>query len=133
MVQGSLKMAKSNDNGKWTKKAEYGQDASFADVKLNASEKDVFLSWVKSTDANCIDSLEALIADSYRVSVKYDYQNSCVTVTLTQQDTKHRNSGLVIMSRSDNVDAAILLSGYKVFVLFEGQRLPTRSEDNSWG
>lgn len=126
-------MASNNKQKTPFKKQEYGSDASFADVKLTASEKDVFLQWREKTDANCIDSLEALIADSYRVGCKYDYQNNCFVVTLTQQDTKHRNSGLIIMSRADSIDNAILLSGYKVFVLFEGQRLPTDKRDDNWG
>lgn len=126
-------MPSNNKQGKQTNKATFGEDASYADVKLTASEKDVFLQWQEKTDANCIDSLEALIADSYRVGCKYDYNNNCVCVTLTQQDNKHRNSGLIIMSRAATVDSAIILSGYKVFVLFEGQRLPTNQRDNDWG
>jgi hypothetical protein len=126
-------MPSNNKQAKTNNRPEYGNDASFADVKLTASEKDVFLQWREKTDANCIDSLEALIADSYRVGCKYDYQNSCYVVTLTQQDTKHRNSGLIIMSRADSIDNALLLSSYKVFVLFEGQRLPTDKRDDNWG
>jgi hypothetical protein len=126
-------MPTNRQTGKQSKNPQWGSDASFADVKLNASEKDVYLQWVKTTDANCIDTLESLIADSYRVSVKYDYNNNCTVVSLTQQDTKHHNSGLVIMSRGSSVDDALLLSGYKVFVLFEGQRLPTASENDNWG
>lgn len=126
-------MAAKNNRNKQQNNSQWGQDASFADVKLNASEKDAYLAWVKKSDANSLDALERLVMDSYRVSTKYDYNNMCVVVSLTQQDNKHVNSGLVIMSRAADVDDALLLSAYKVFVLFEGQRLPTKSEDDSWG
>lgn len=126
-------MATNKSSNKRQNNSQWGQDASFADVKLNASEKDAFLLWLKNSDVNCIDCLEALIADSYRVSVKVDYNNDCTSVSLSQQDNKHRNSGLIIISRAGNVDEAIILSFYKVFVLFEGQRLPTAGQNENWG
>lgn len=126
-------MPKQRPQTKHESNSTWGHDVSFADVKLNVSERDVYLQWLKSSDANCIDSLESLVSDSYRVSLKCDYNNNCYVASLTQQDTKHINFGLVIMSRGDTVDNAILLSAYKVFVLFEGQRLPTASENNDWG
>lgn len=126
-------MANSRNNKAGNGKSNFGSDVSYADVKLIAGEKEAFLHWAKTGDVNCIDCLEALIADSYRVTVKVDYNNNSTNVSLTQQDNKHRNSGLVIISRSDNVDEALLLSFYKVFVLYEGQRLPTRDDNDTWG
>jgi hypothetical protein len=126
-------MAYEKKNKNQRQNSGWGMDVTFADAKLNAQEKDVFLSWLKTTDVNCIDCLEALIADSYRVSIKVDYNNDCTTVSLSQQDNKHRNSGLIIVSRAGSVDEAIILSYYKVFVLFAHQRLPTAGENESWG
>ena len=126
-------MARSGNGKPNNNKSSFGSDVSYADVKLVAGEKEAFFHWLKSSEANCVDCLEALIADSYRVTVKIDYNNNSTNVSLTQQDTKHRNSGLVIISRSDNVDEALLLSFYKVFVLYEGQRLPTRDDNDTWG
>jgi hypothetical protein len=79
------------------------------------------------------DWLSACLDDSFRVTFKVDYNNDAVTCTFTQQDNKHRNSGLIITSRSDNFVEAFWLNCYKVFVLFDGQRLPTRDETQSWG
>jgi hypothetical protein len=114
-------------------KNNFGGDATYADVSLSASDRDAFLNWM----GGVLDDLEVwltnIIADSYRVSLKIDYNNSCAMCTLTQQDSKHINHGLIISSRADDWVEAFWLCAYKIAVLFEGQRLPTRDENNRWG
>jgi len=115
------------------KSSNYGTDVSFADVSLNQADKDAFSNWMSGVKEDYEDWLEAAINDSYRISFKFDYNNNCVSCVFTQQDNKHVNSGLVIISRSDNPVEAFWLTVYKVWVLFEGQRLPVREDSASWG
>jgi hypothetical protein len=111
----------------------YGDSAVFADVSLTADDKIVFSKWMTDALPDSEVWLSALIDSSYRLSLKFDYNNNCYSASLTQQDNKHHNSGLIIMSRADTAIEALLMSAYKVFVLFDNERLPTRDENNSWG
>jgi len=109
-------------------------NANFADVKLTAADKDAFDQWFSSANADLEVWFQNMIDDSYRVSLKFDYNNSCYQCALTQQDAKHINANLIIISRAGSVEESFLLCCYKVSVLYEGQRLPSQSEgNNSWG
>lgn len=112
----------------------WNNDAKFAEVRLNKADSDAFSAWLTNAAPSGIECLGWMCDDSYRVSVKYDYHNNCYVCSLTQQDPKHRNNGLVIVSRADSAETAIQMSLYKIEVMFQGQRLPDSSENgNSWG
>jgi hypothetical protein len=108
-------------------------EVNYANVTLSQADKVSFDAWLENAGQDFEQWFLALVDDSYRVSLKFDYGNNCYMATLTQQDAKHVNSGLTIISRGSNAIEAILMSAYKVFVLFEGQRLPVQDRDNTWG
>lgn len=112
---------------------EWNSDVSYADVRLSSADKDAFLNWTKGVSQDFSTALTMVLDESYRVTFKYDYNNSCHVCTFTQQDNKHHNRGLAIMSRSDEPEEAFWLNVYKVHVLYEGQRIPTQTEGNTWG
>lgn len=118
-----------------TFKTNYGENASglFADVKLNANDRQAFDEWYKHSFPETAEAIGILCGESYRVTFKDDIDRDCVVVTLTQQDSKHHNANLVIMSRSDSYDEALAIALYKVHVLFEGVRLPTSQQADTWG
>jgi hypothetical protein len=107
--------------------------ALYADVTLTAADKVAFLSWMSSVSGDFGLGLQSMLDQSYRVTFKTDYHNSCEQVTFTQQDEKHHNQGLIIISRSDSAEEAFWITVYKTEVLFEGQRLPTREDQAGWG
>jgi hypothetical protein len=111
----------------------YGDNAVFADVSLTTDDKAAFSSWIDDALPDIDIWIAALTDDSYRVSLKFDYNNNCYSAALTQQDDKHNNAGLIIMSRANTAVEALMMSAYKVFVLFEGERLPIRDQNNAWG
>jgi hypothetical protein len=109
-------------------------NADFADVTLTQSDKDAFLKWMTGAAADFSEALTMCLQEGYRLSLKFDYDNSCYIASLTQQDRKHHNHNLVITSRSDDAEEAFFLSFYKVAILFPGERLPTRAETRrDWG
>jgi hypothetical protein len=118
-----------------TFKTNYGENGTgqFADVKLNANDRQAFDEWYKDHFPDAMEAIGILCRASYRVTFKDDLDKDCVVVTLTQQDAKHHNANLVIMSRSDNEDEALAIAFYKVFVLFDGVRLPTSQQADTWG
>jgi hypothetical protein len=111
----------------------YGSDTEFAFSQLSAEQKSQYIAWVSSGEIALDAQMQSLVDDSYRVTLKYDYNGEAYMCSLTQQDSKHHNSGLVITSRGRGWAEALSLSYFKTFVLFEGKRLPTQEDDKSWG
>ncbi len=125
-------MATKGDKKQWSK-AEYNTDAKFAQCDLTEADKPAFTNWLKGVEQDFVTLLGVVANDGYRVGVKTDFNNSCYMVTFTQQDVKHVNNGIILTSRSDDIDEAFFLCMYKAYVLYEGQRLPTQSERPFWG
>jgi hypothetical protein len=115
-------------------KKQWGEtEAVYANVTLSEADKEAFDLWLGEVSADFEAWFEALVDQSYRVSVKFDYNNNCYQATLTQQDAKHANSGLTIISRGSSSIEAILMSAYKVNILFADTRLPVQDRNSTWG
>lgn len=127
----ATKREKDGEKSKW--QSNLG-DADFAAVELLSSDRDAFGEWMKGVQSDFSETLQMTLDESYRVSFKRDYENSCVTCSWTQQDNKHHNKHIVIVSRSEDAEEAFWLNVYKVTILYPGERLPTKSSVNrSWG
>lgn len=122
-------MSKKNERGG----AQWNQDAKFAQCDLTEADKPAFMNWLKGVGQDFTTLLGVVCNDGYRVGVKTDFNNSCYMVTFTQQDQKHRNSGIILTSRSNDIEEAFFLCMYKCYVMYEDQRLPTQSERPFWG
>jgi hypothetical protein len=111
----------------------FNSDATYAAVTLQEADQDAFSNWMTGVSKDFCEGLREVLEDSYRVTLKVDYTASCHMCTFTQQDAKHHNHNLIIVSRSDDPEEAFWLNVYKIYVLFEGQRLPTQDERKGWG
>jgi len=111
----------------------FNSSASYAAVTLQDSDVDAFSNWMTGVTKDFSSGLLEVLEDSYRVTMKVDYNSNCHMCTFTQQDEKHHNHGLIIVSRSDEPEEAFWLNVYKIYVLFDGQRLPTQDERKGWG
>jgi hypothetical protein len=118
---------KGNGKPQWT------NDAKFAQCDLMAADKPAFTNWLAGVKQDFPTLLGVVCNDGYRVGVKTDFNNNCYLVSFTQQDTKHLNNGIILTSRSDDIEEAFFLCMYKAYVMYEGQRLPTQSERPFWG
>jgi len=122
------KPAKKRNRGSYN-----GGSVTYADVHLQVADKDAFLTWSAGDVPSFEEALNLALSESYRVTFKHDYQNSCVQCTWTQQDEDHHNADLVIISRSDNCEEAFMLNVYKVYSMFDGERLPSQDDVSGWG
>lgn len=123
---------KTPGKGQWT--ANNGNmDAKYAQCDLTEADKPAFVAWLKGVSQDFPTVLLAVMAEGYRITFKTDFNNGCEQVTFTQQDPKHHNFGIILVSRSDDPEEAFWLNVYKTHVLYEGQRLPTQSERAFWG
>ena len=111
----------------------YSDTVNYAEVRLTQSDRDAFLNWMQGVKEDLSTGLLRILDSSSRVTFKFDYHNACHMCTWSQQDTKDVNAGLTIISRSDDPEEAFWLNVYKVFVMYEGQRLPDQKQSNSWG
>ena len=108
-------------------------NVSYAAVILSNGDKDVFSKWLTSVAEDFSSSLMRVLEDLYRVTIKVDVNNNCYMCTWTQQDAKHHNGNLTIISRSDDPEEAFWLNVYKVYVMYADERLPTQSDVQNWG
>ena len=114
-------------------KPQWSNDAKYAQCDLTEADKPGFTSWLSGVSQDFMTLMQTALADGYRVTFRTDFSNSCEMVAFTQQDQKHRNAGIIIISRSDDAEEAFWLCMYKIYVLYEDQRLPTQSERAFWG
>jgi hypothetical protein len=113
--------------GKWQ------GDSEYATVVISKDDEKPFQDWLLAQKDDFSSAIQRVSDDLYRVSLKADVNNDCFMCTFTQQDEKHHNSGLIISSRSDEIEESFWLNVYKVYVMHEGERLPTDTQDRSWG
>lgn len=120
-------MTRKHGTGKWDRAV------GFADVRLSHDQKEAFVTWLDAEKRTFPSALEAVLSAGYRVTLAMDFENACIKCVWTQQDPKDVNHDLVLTSRSDEWEEAFWMNVYKVYVLYDGQRLPTQSDDRSWG
>lgn len=126
-------MAKKSSGGFNGRAGKWQGDSEFATAALSRDDETVFRKWLETVSEDFSSALQRCADDLYRVSFKADINNNCFMVTFTQQDEKHHNAGLIVSSRSDDVEEAFWLTVYKIYVMFADQRLPTEKQDRSWG
>lgn len=124
---------KSRKNTGRSNNGNYG-GATFAEVRYTAEDQDAFLQWSQKNGASILEVMDILIDDGYRLTVKYDYNNNCAMATVTQQDdSKHKNSNIILSCRASTVDHAVYLAAWTIFEMYPSEPLPTsRGSDDLW-
>lgn len=124
-------MAKKGNSQRFSNNRRQQDDVVYAEGRLKIEQRDEYKVWLKANPVEVDEVLANLLDDAYRVTIKNDYHNRCVMVTLTQQDEKHHNAGLVITTRGDEIHDTVTMAAYKVFVAYSGQRLPETPDPDS--
>jgi len=121
------------DNSNPRKQKGSGYDVEFARCDLTRDDKPAFDDWLKKSAPEVMEALDIAVDDGYRVTFKLDEKNACVMCSWGQVGTKHKNSGIVLISRSDHPEEAFLLCFYKTYVLFSEVSYPTGDDVAGWG
>ena len=111
----------------------YGSDSKFSSLNLTSNDKESFDTWLVEKAPSLEDGLAIVLDESYRVSLKFDYNNNAHQCSITQQDNKHKNSGIILVSRAGSAEEAFFICLYKIYVLCPDDALPTQDEQNNWG
>lgn len=127
-------MARNKSNQTSQKQNARGRDVTYADVRYSEADMNAFSNWLLENDLTMEDAIETLTADSYRVTNKFDYNNNCHSVTITQQEeTKHKNSGIILIVRASTASKACILAAWTVFEMYHNEPLPVdRGNDEVW-
>jgi len=106
---------------------------SFVNTRLTAEQATEFRQWSKDNISALVALVTELLGDGYKLSFTYDHNNDCFICSLTGVKGHPINGELVLTSRSDDWQEAILLSAWKHFILFQGRRWETTETRPNWG
>lgn len=114
--------------------AQNRDDANWAQISWTTDMKDEFAAWIEQANPDYVSSLTRLCDDSYRVSVKRDYNQNCHRCTCSQQNTgKHKNAGILLSELASTPEKAIMLCDWLIFEYYRSEPLPTEDEvDAVW-
>jgi hypothetical protein len=103
-------------------------DLKFAQWNWNEETDHAYNEWLKSHAPDLGEALTYLVEQSYRVTISFDHDSGSPKVSATGIGKKHVNENICITSWGEDTEDCILLTIFKIDVLFEGKTAPTRGE-----
>lgn len=119
-------MAKNKNGG-----ADYG--ISFVVCDLRSDDKPDFEAWCDEYGDDWASLVETTTREAYRLTIKFDFNNSCFMASMTQQDQKHPNANKLLSARAGDPQEAILMVLYKHFRKLAGETWPIEAQNRFWG
>lgn len=113
--------------------AELTGEYRFIDRRLTAAEKGPFQAWAKEHQAEQLLLLGEVVASEHKASISFYGKGDCYIVSFTCNDERSPNWHMIMTSRSDDLDEALMLNLYKHFVLFEGRAWASEDLRDNWG
>lgn len=108
-------------------------DIRFCTIQLDTEGKVLAKQWITANNKDLDTYFDTLIRDGWKTSLTFDEYNDCFIASSTQRDEDDRNHNVCLTSRSDNMYEAIMLNVYKLYIMYEGKKLPTEKQSNNWG
>lgn len=109
------------------------QDFTFCDIRLSKDDKKAFDQWATEHVPDAFDLLDALVNSGVKASYSWNDNNDCYTFSLTDLEAKSANHNVVMVSRADNFQEALMLGLYKHYVLAPDGLWPVQSQQSNWG
>lgn len=110
-----------------------GFSTKFSTIALDSEQKEILKGWLKANSADLDEYFHHMVKDGWKTSVTWDDTNDCFIASATQRFDDDKNYDTCVTSRSDNLYEAILITYYKIFILFDGKKLPTEPTKQNWG
>lgn len=125
---------RSGDNGKSGRtggplSAEY----KFIDRRLAVAEKGGFEEWEKANQDDLFTFVGEAVASDHKLSISFYSQGDCYIVSMTCNDERSPNWHCILTSRSNDLQEALALTLYKMFVLFDGKAWHSEDLRQNWG
>ena len=115
------------------KSRRFSNDASYAAVRISDDEKSDFLEYFATSQDDAEEIILEALREGYRFSLKYDFNSRCVQCSTTQQEDRHKNSGVILISRGNDPVETLFMNLYKLYRLYPVDPLPTTDEEIAWG
>lgn len=106
-------------------------DLQFARWTWNEENDTAYEDWIKHQAPDGAEALSYLVEQGYRVTVSFDHDSNSPKVSATGLGKKHVNENICITSWGNDVEDCILLTIFKIDVLFEGRTAPTGGKATS--
>lgn len=116
-----------------TKRSSGFGDYVFAQVTLSAEDKPIFTKWLSENAADYERYFDNAVRSDWKISTRYVADQDALICTFTMTDDDDINHHVTVSSWSDDVFEAFFLTYYKVFVMYDGKRLPTEANTGRWG
>jgi len=104
-------------------------DIKFAKLDLTQNDKPEFETWLQKAAPSIEDAYQIACDAGYRCTTKLDERGGGYMCSWTTVSDTHPNSGVVLISRSEDAVEAFWLSFYKTFSLLPDERWPC-DDDN---
>lgn len=108
-------------------------DSVFAQLQLSLEDKPLFRAWMDENQNDYERYFDNAIRSDWKISTRYVADQDSVICTFTMMDAANINHHVVCSSWSDDIFEAFFLTYYKVFVMYDGKRLPTEATTGRWG
>lgn len=100
-------------------------DIQFAKWSWTKENDDGYESWLREKAPDFAEAVTWLVDAEYKVSISWDTQSEAYKCSATGTGRKNPNEGICITSWAESADDAVLITIYKIDVIFEGKRAPT--------
>lgn len=105
----------------------------FCTIALDTEEKAILKEWLQSNSKDLDTYFHTMVTDGWKTSITWDDNNDCFIASATQRFDDDKNHNVCVTSRSDNMYEAILITFYKIYVLFKDKKLPIEPNKQNWG
>jgi len=116
-------MASKTRNGNGTNNG-WNSEIQFAKTEWNNQIEAQYEQWLKHDAPGIEEALKWLVEANYRTSVVADGDNGSVKCSATGYGHKHVNENICITSWGNDPEDAILITLFKIGVLYEGKTAP---------
>lgn len=109
-------------------------DYKIVQLSIVGDEVEKFEKWVKSTEFSAFDVFDELLSRNYKISSSWVDKNQAFCVSVTGKPEAKRNQKQTIVSWSNDLEEAFLMSLYKCLeICKDGNWEDYASESGSWG
>lgn len=120
------------------KKSARKTDQSFADYwfvncRLDGQGKEAFTKWMNENTEDFDVLWGTCLQYGWKQTLTFDSDNDCFIASLTCRKEDSDNYGAVITSRSGYAYEALMLSLYKLFVIFRDTKITKTNTGDNWG
>lgn len=105
----------------------------FAQLSLDVSREAELTAWVTGEGIQVWDLLTNLLNDGYKVSLVWVYKQSSFCVSIMGTDDSKHNQDAILTSWSDDLEDALLIGGFKHYVICDGGKWPLQDTSRRWG